>query len=459
MNKPGDKNIISIIYGIPDTNTGGSALGISLLNLLKNHFKKFNFYYVSSHGDKTILENAYPMFSRYHPDVKIIPFPHYLRKDSVEEKKSYLRIYKKVLWIIFSIGSLFFLLFPPLGKLNDTLKIISQSKLVIGRGTNIFYDKNSFNGLKYLQNVIAFYNLCFIPLYCSRIKVPYVIYGQSFGPIHKSINKKLFRIIMNNAELILPRESLSQKYLVNEFLIEKEKIKVIPDSVFSLKKPSSEEIKNRVKRFNLNYKQIYVFIIRELMEKNNSELENLLNFYEMIFKGVQLTYSDLSCLILTQCAHAKQYNSFENDEHISDILYQRLKKINHHKVSLISELLTPDDIISILDHALFAVSVRLHSSIFSIIAGTPVFTVSYWGNKTKGIFYDLKLNEYVIEKDNLSSIIVIEKIKHLINDYETKSERINKINKEVHLESLRSPELINHLIFNSNDKFVKQSSN
>ena len=403
---------IVIAHGLPDTNSGGSALGIALVNVLQKTFPDADLAYLSSHADPRLIEKAYPHIRERHPGLAILPFPIRARADNCTIENSTLRKLQNLWWVVVTFASLVFLVFPALGRWNASLDRIRKSTVVVSRGTNIFYDKRGH----FFQNIVSKLWLCFPLLYAWRVGVPFVIYAQTIGPIHSPIVQRLLRFVLNRAAMILPREQYSYDYLKRDLRIPERRLTRVPDSVFGLEPPATEQIGKICARFKLPQKKYLCLVVRKYMEKG-SKTEGLLDKFTAVAKHVLARKTCDRVVVVTQCHDLPEYGGFECDAEISRQLVERLEEVMPGKVSFINESLSPVDAMSIYGGARYLVSVRLHAAIFALISGTPAIAVSYWGTKTRGIFQMLGFDDAFVEKEAMSSEVVISKLLDIDQDY------------------------------------------
>jgi polysaccharide pyruvyl transferase WcaK-like protein len=419
------KKQVTIIYGLPDTNAGGAALGISLVNLLKKKYLGYTIKYMSSHGDKRNIKNAYPFFSKYCPDVEIVPFPYKRRNDYTTVDNKIVRAIFQLGWIKNSILSLIIIFFPNLFRKNRSLKILKDSEIIIGRGTQIFYDHKVKSIFGYIKSVLSKYDLCFPLLYATRINVPFVIYPQSFGPLYLKLNRKLISRTFKDAEEIMCREEESYKFLVDELRLNPRKIRIIPDTVFSLK--ASESIYNDIKpkyEWLINSKYV-VFVIRDKIGKYKN-VDVIFEFYKNLISFIKEKYPVDKVIITTQCHILENYSAFEDDSSISKRLHQALSDLGI-EVLYLGKSYSPFELQVIYKYAKYLFTVRLHSAILAYTMGTPSFAISYFGTKTTGILNYSGLEKYLIVPDNLDLSKVCSTISEIELDYD--SERRNILNK------------------------------
>lgn len=441
---PSEKNVITIVHGLPDTNSGGSALGIALVNVLRKAYPQSKLAYVSSHADPSIIRTAYPFILEEHPDLEILPYPVMARSDNYLTGNSMLRKLKNLWWVLVTLCSVFAILFPFLGRWNRTLNQIRNSSVVISRGTQIFYDKKGH----LLQSLLSKYWLCIPLLYAWRVKVPFVVYAQTIGPIHSPWVQRFMKFVLEKAAYVLPREQYSYDYLKDELGISTERIVLVPDSVFGLESPSQEEITKSCTEHNLLQGKFACLVVRHYMEKGSEgKAKPLCEQFVELAKHIMENGICDQIVVATQCHHLPEYTGFECDASISQELVSLLiAELGAEKVKLIDKPLSPHEAMCIYGAAKYLVSVRLHAAIFSMISGTPAIAVSYWGSKTRGIFQMLGFDDAFIEKEEMTGRGLIEKLDRIEQDYSGYCESMSSKVNHAYEKAQRSPLTFSELI-------------
>ncbi len=433
---------ITIIYGLPDTNSGGSALGTSLIKVLKEHFPDYRINYVSSHSRQDLVEKAYPHLRAEYPDVNIIPAPLKARADNYDIRNPWYRKVRGFLWAVGTLLKPVILLCPSLFQ-NNTMKEIRESRLVVGRGTNVFYDKP---GMPF-RSFISMYWLCFPLLLSRRYGVPCVIYAQSIGPIHSRIARLLLRAVLGRCNLILCREEISADYVRRTLRIADEKIRVVPDSVFGLSFCETEKTRAVADRYALPYKRYLALTIREPMANKSVEARN--HVFECLKAvtrhALAKGYVD-KVAIVTQCHRFDGYHGFESDSAISEKLFRYLDGEKDPSILLLDEAFSPDALLALYGCARYLVSMRLHSVILGLIAGTPCVGLSYWGHKTVGIMKSLNMSDCARDLGTVRDVDLVAVLENIENNYGPSVQRVRKEVSRLHREAVATPGIIETLM-------------
>lgn len=424
---------ITIVYGLPDTNTGGIALGLALSKVLNTRFPGVQINYMSTHHSKWAVDRAYPILPTLTENLEVIPFPYLLRADNGRVKSKPLRYLLNMCWVLTSLLSRVFLWFPWLGVFNASLREIRSSQMVIGRGTNIFYDKPRRNPMRRLQEYLAKYDLCFPLLYASRVKVSFAIYAQSFGPIHNDLNVRLLRKTFNKG-LILTRDRISHQFLLDRLQVESKRIHCVPDSVFALEAPDPSRVKQICDSFQLPMNRYAVFVLRANMDSKDV-LDAFLDVCADINEYLLAQGYVDETVIVTQCHHLLEYDLFESDQAISHRLHDRLKG----RCRLIEQLMTPEELMSVIAGSWSVFTTRLHSAIFSFISGTIPF--GFYSSKTRGIFEVMGWDAFYFDAP-FEGKRVKKQIDVLFSDYDAHLSLVRERAQEIHKQALETPSLL-----------------
>jgi hypothetical protein len=165
-------NKITIVHGLPDTNAGGSALGIALIEVLQETYPEADLAYMSKHARPDLIAKAHPYLNARFADVPVIPYPIAARSDHYDVRPAALRRMLGLFWVVKTVFAAFILVFPSLSR-RAGVKAIRESALVISRGTQIFYDKPGH----WVMNVVSHFWLHFPMLLAARCGIPFVVYA------------------------------------------------------------------------------------------------------------------------------------------------------------------------------------------------------------------------------------------------------------------------------------------
>jgi polysaccharide pyruvyl transferase CsaB len=348
MNQNNKKIVVCGHYG--STNIGDEAIGVSLIQRLKNK----------------------------HPDAEIT----FLSYDP-ENTNKYLNVKSNYL-LPLGLKSFFRGIFK--GELFKTLKTIKNcDKFVLGGG-GLFTDEKIF--AVFLWGLHAF---------CAyRYKKPVFMIGQSIGPLSTKTGKWIVKKAFNKADKIIVRDSNSRKLLQN--LNVKRDINIEPDLVFNLQINQNYKDENLNKIIEQNNLKGYFIVNLRPWHKNTKILYKKIN---QIIGQIYEKYKLLPVLVPFQ-THG------QNDaELMSKIIEQ-----NNGKYPFLLQKFDQNivKVLSVIKGADFTMGMRLHSLIFSMIQNVPIISLSY-STKINNLLSDRGLSDYIVDIKNPEQILeVVDKI-------------------------------------------------
>jgi colanic acid/amylovoran biosynthesis protein len=289
-----------------------------------------------------------------------------------------------------------------LERVEDQIK--KCDLLVLGAG-NIFHDKtiDIFRGPIPLFTLYVF----LAKLYHKKV----MLYGTSVTPLKTSLGKKLSRYIVENSDIVTLRDERSKKE-IQKMLTEPKNISVFPDSTLGTVKLDEYAVNNYLKREKITRGRRYIGLalrdLKVVLSDNETEkvwnqlintINKLKNEFEFVFVP-QVTYKD------------------DDDRIIAKKLTKRLD--NDVKFHLIKNWDDPRELIGLYGCFDLTLSIRLHGTIFSCIAGTPVIAINYMP-KVESFMESMELKEYLIDFNCIKKDSLLELINKLLEDKEVRA--------------------------------------
>ncbi len=300
---------------------------------------------------------------------------------------------------------------------KDLVRVEDQIKncdlLVLGAG-NIFHDKT----IDIFRGQIPLFALYIFLANLHHKKV--MLYGTSVTPLKSSLGKKLSRYIVENSDIVTLRDERS-KIELQKILTEPKKIRVFPDSTLGAVTPDEDTVNNYLKREKIPIGRRYMGIalrdLRIVLSDNETEmvwnqlvntLNKLKNEFEFVFVP-QVTYKD------------------DDDRIIAKKLSDRLD--NEVKFHLIKNWDDPRELIGLYSCFDLTLSIRLHGTIFSCIALTPVIAINYMP-KIESFMESMDLKEYLIDFNSIKEGSLLEFVNKLLEDKEVRVKIKDNINEK-----------------------------
>lgn len=356
--------IILIPNATGPTNIGDQAILFPVVDLLRKNFP----------NAKIILHTTTPNLYKKGVFEKI---ESHLYNWAVFEKKDFFERIKRLSELFLAYLSL--KLHIPLlakGRLKTLIKDYLEADLIVFNGGGYF---RSQKGISQSLNLLM---ICFQFEVAKQAKAKKIVMPISFGPFAYKWQEKYAANVLKKLDIVSVRESVSFNLLKSHHFA---KIILSTDMALLLK----QQVKERnAQRYILG------FTIREWLnqQSQNDFLNNFVSSIERLNEEIELSVQPILQV------SGDKYG--ESDEYITRKVIKALKKNNVKVLKLYRILKIKDSAIySKIDMLL---GMRMHSNILAAIQGTPFVAISY-EHKTDGVVKNLKLQDYVIKYEHVSS--------------------------------------------------------
>jgi colanic acid/amylovoran biosynthesis protein len=409
-----------------DTNKGDAAITIGVLNALSyNHVAdrlQVSSYVV--HSDGAEMAHSFRHVRGAHPHVELVPcyFPALSR--SIGKVKAVERFCRSVLK----------LLFPNLMRDTALDAAVRQARVVVSNG-GLYFGFQSMGLMNSFYHLAAF---SYPMLLARRLKRPYVLFSQSFGPFPSRFSMLWMRHLASQSDGTWCRESLSRDVLAklgaNEL-----KLKVIADAAFGIKADTSAA----APKIGLTQLQSlgYVAIsLRSLVPAGFSE-EAEQRYRESFRQAIEWLASDKKFTVVL-VAHTLGPIADEDDRTITREIYETLSPETAAKTVICDVDLSPLQLCNLYGHAILVVATRFHAVVLSICGGAPVIAVPYFGLKTQGALSDLGLSSQVLDVATMDSIVLRSRMELCLDNADELRGQIREIADRQFDGAMRSGELL-----------------
>ena len=231
---------------------------------------------------------------------------------------------------------------------KELIKAIKGADVVISGGGSILQDATSSRSLLYYLAIIYI---------AKKFNKKVMFYGNGFGPITNSFNKKLARLIINEVDAITVRDHYSKEFM--QSLGIKKNITVTADVVFSMEQPSEE-------------------IIDELLHKENLDLQKpIIGISIRKWKG-QEHYTGIIAKTADYLVRRNFQVVFIPMQYPDDYLIStEITSMMETNAKVIEEQYTPQEILGLIGKLHLLIGMRLHSLVFAAIANVPMIGLEY----------------------------------------------------------------------------------
>ncbi|MCX8069348.1 MAG: polysaccharide pyruvyl transferase family protein, partial [Thermodesulfovibrionales bacterium] len=241
-----------------------------------------------------------------------------------------------------------------------------------------------------LNGVHSYINL---PIISRIYKKPCYYLFQGVGPFFSDEGRYFARYAYSLADLILTRDINSSKLLSDMGI--KEHI-ISADPVF---------LQMRMKKKEFNSKPKIAICLRQWIEKDFEKrmIEAFISFINHFFKDYEFTF------ISFQDTLQEDLTIYENiNMELSTNIQVPVIKTNDLSLEEAEELISNYD---------FIIGMRYHSILLAIKYNIPFVAINYW-DKVRNIVEEVGLNEFIIEKQDLTCASLKKIFEKLVNKFE-----------------------------------------
>lgn len=300
---------------------------------------------------------------------------------------------------------------------KDLLRIINEIKqsdlLIFGAG-NFLIDItiDVFRGPIPLLALYVF----LAKLYNKKV----MLYGISAGPLRTEWGQDLSRWIVENSDIVTVRDEQSKKDLMN-ILVKPKQIYVLPDATIGAESTNQKTTRDILKKegilesdkkkIGIALRDLSVVLPPDKAEGSWKQLANSLNELK----------NDCEFIFIPQSTYKE-----DDDRTTARKFVQRLDKdVTYY---IIKNRYDPREIVDLYGYCDATLSIRLHGTVFSVIAGTPVIAINYLP-KVEGFMKSMGLDGFLINVDSISKERLLKLFCDVLKNKDSLSKEINeKIN-------------------------------
>lgn len=398
-----------IVPGCSDLNRGDQALVWETKRIAEECGFTGKFYLTSEQNEPVIqsetkgLEIVYPILE--HPS----------RKFKSKENIKYTRTLK-IKWglvAFFDLLNSILILANPTRKIvkkfsreekTRAIEIMEQADAVFMKGGGLL---QTYGGL---ASTYSMYFWVYPLLLAHKLGKPVYIMPNSFGPFEGPFVKKIAKLALRKCKVVTTRETFSQKILEDQLGIS---VRNYADLAFEL--PKSNIDRNALyRKFDLpNDRKIVALTMRPYRFPYSSNPEKAyLNFKHEMEEFIDWIYETGYMPVIVE--HTLAVNAHENDGACIQDVVAMLDKNRYRIIS--DSTYNCEDLKCVYSFFQYIVGMRFHSMIFSFGSNVPGIAISYTGNKSTGIMHDMKLDDYVMDINDVTTENLKRKFIMLVNN-------------------------------------------
>jgi polysaccharide pyruvyl transferase WcaK-like protein len=316
--------------------------------------------------------------------------------------------------------SLFVLALAPLIP-DPAIKEVKNSRLVVSKGGHLYVERQG------IKRSISLWMTSFPILLASRLNIPTAVVCTTIGPFTSWHSRFVARSVLRRVGHVVARDEFSYHEGL-KLGLDPSRLSHLPDIVFSLAPPDAERCERVASELGVADSR---FCVVTICEPQDAEFADGLRFTlrEIVRRG----YVEKVLVV----PHASEDYNLSRDF---------VRACDDTAIAYLDADLSPSDLIALYANAQFVIGRRMHSSIFALVAATPVFAFAKRGLKVQGVMKSLGLGDYIMPYPRLDAEAFVERIGSLVTSPDAYRERIRASVSHSRDELQQLPELLGALM-------------
>jgi polysaccharide pyruvyl transferase WcaK-like protein len=348
--------VISNVYA--DDNRGGAAITQAAIDIAREAVPEARIFLIAVSGSREELVDSFRFTLRANADVEVLP-PLFAAHSSRAADRA-----------IAVLQLLTCLVFPRLfARRHKTIGRIAEADLVMGKGGQAFRN--------YAAREIPSLIFTTAPLIVAqRLRRPTALVAASIGPFVRSRTVRLVaRMILRRLTVVMPRGPRSTAALL-ELGVDERRIQQVPDSVFRFDPPADQEVARMLDLYGLRRRCFLAMTVTANMGSHRRRAETFISL-------AMIAHAVLDAGLADQIAVIVQTDGKTSDRAVSE---QFVRFLDDDRVVLVANEHTPHELMALYGGARATIGGRVHSAVFSVVAGTLAFPIEFGGVKSRDIF-------------------------------------------------------------------------
>lgn len=388
-----------------EKNRGDAALQVALTKLTQKTFPDTDIHIVSAMGANLskMLLGHFAWSSKEHVPVVGGIAPTFLGSDGESSNFGHSAIYRK-LHALYSLCFTLYVLLVSVLPVKNTYKpflvpqpyrttymLLVKADLIIWRGTNFRLGKSTF------QQTHQTYRWLYQVLVCILLRKQVAVVGISIWPVKNRIAKSLFRFVLNRCFFVGSREQLSFRRLQHIIGKESKCLHLVPDLSFYF---LNEYILRVSDRATPTSRIVGMTITDRHGSDAAARQKYILTMASLLDKILE--DREVNVKIIPQVT--------AEWEQAGDVLKEILKCTENNSLNRVEVLageFSSEELLKEYAHLDYLIATRLHSSIFALSVGVPVFVMRYDTGPQWEILSMLNMQKYVIDYKQVGTVEVL----------------------------------------------------
>lgn len=395
---PGPHVVITNVYG--DDNRGGAAITAATIRATRAAWPDSETSLVSISANQDSLEHDFRHTRAAFPNVTILPAPLRLGEPHRRGWAAVARS-KYIQWTRTS-GN------------DATLEIVANADVVIGKGGQLL-GRSPYG----LRGSASLWMGLFPVAFAQSLKIQTGFYSVTIGPfLRRDPGRAIVASVLRETRLVMPRDGVSTKEAVGLGL-DSSNVSMMPDCVFGFAPPTDNQIASVTTRFGLRRNQF----VAVTATKNANRRPAGRRLSEQLVRVLNEVVSAGRIERIAVVVQAPE------DLRISLELKSALPT---GATLVIDEDLSPESLMALYGGAVITIGGRVHSAIFSTVAGTPVIPLDRHPNhKARDIFALAGLDHCVVDGADLSENALEIRLKATLDSSDESRRLVRKASREM----------------------------
>jgi polysaccharide pyruvyl transferase WcaK-like protein len=407
---------VFIANGFDDSNLGGAALTIASTRLLKRAFPNDAVELLSVDEVGSRAHERFAFTLQAHPGLSVGE-PLILGPKS--GPLAGLRTVIESMRALKSKGE------------HPAVQRLAGASAVVGKAGHIYFQKG--NGS--LAGLASLWMTTYPLRLAAALGIPTAALNTSIGPFPSPLFRRVAASVLKQLDLVVPREPSAREEALR-LGVRPERIVEVPDIVFSFDRPTEEAALAAAASAGLVHGRFGVITISKHGGMSDAFLDRLSETLSALLKGGVID-------AVVAPIHASE------DRALTEAFIRRASDPRIRILPM--DGWSPERLMALYRSARFLISRRMHSAIFSLIAGTPAYPFTMEDNKVERVMGSLGLSSFVQQSPLRDASLLVERISADVEDPSV-PDRILRAVASAREEVLRLPEILKACLVRSAER-------
>ncbi len=271
-----------------------------------------------------------------------------------------------------------------------------------------------------------------------------IFYCLGIGPLNTRIGKKLCKFAANLAEIISVRDPES-KELLKHFGVTRE-VCVAADPVFWLEPGRNAKIERLIATYRLEERRPVIAVcVHNLLAWEQKTKSMVAATLDTVIreKNAQVVFLPLG-------SYKNRWIDAETSDTVDILASKELAALMREQCSIITEELSPQEFLAVLQHVDLVISMRFHGLVMGLTANVPVIALTFrQETKLRNLMKRIEQEESVFDVEGLEQKRFLRRIEHVFSKSDAIKKELMKSVSFLRTESEQWNELLRRVLRNT----------